>query len=615
VTPLGSLRFRIVAAFLAAMTFMLSALVFLIVQYQGVDRTQALVNDAYHPLNNRVDQLEVDRQRIETDIGRLLRGDRRPATGESSPASIYSERFRQTLSETRILLQTVRRMAAEPEEKAVVSKALTHVTRIDDVFKGWHGRAQSFVKLSEQGNAAGAQALAEPLLQDARTLREEIAQLTMLVEGRIGALTEQARRKRQSANQIAFGLTSVALLLSFGLILAVLYALAPIGRLTAEVQRLAAGDYSGRVDVRGGDEIAVLASEFNAMVRALQLRDRTLVERAEQLNRLSRYLGSVLDSLEDGLLVVESGVVTLANPAAKRLWGVDQDAEPPPVVREWIAAPGFHERHDRGLEHEVRVVPFGDNGVIVVTNDVTEQRRALDKLARSERLALIGQMLAQITHEVRNPLNAMSLNAELLTDELGALDPDKRTEAWDLLGTVSQEIDRLTDVTGHYLQLARRPPARLAPEDLTGLLQDVARLLTADLERQGVALRLACEDLPAQLVDGNQLRQALLNVVRNAAEAGARNLELRLSREQGEVRIALADDGPGMSDEEVDRAFDPFFSTKASGTGLGLAITRQILEDHDGRIRVDSAPGHGATVTLVLPWRPAPQDSLAAALE
>jgi two-component system NtrC family sensor kinase len=131
----------------------------------------------------------------------------------------------------------------------------------------------------------------------------------------------------------------------------------------------------------------------------------------------------------------------------------------------------------------------------------------------------------------------------------------------------------------------------------------VARLLTADLERQGVKLRLRCDSLEPQLVDGNQLRQALLNVVRNAAEAGARNLELSLTAEDGEVRLALTDDGPGMSDDEVERAFDPFFSTKASGTGLGLAITKQILEDHDGTIRVDSALGHGATLTLVLPER------------
>jgi signal transduction histidine kinase len=241
---------------------------------------------------------------------------------------------------------------------------------------------------------------------------------------------------------------------------------------------------------------------------------------------------------------------------------------------------------------------------------VTEQRRALERLARSERLALVGQMLAQITHEVRNPLNALSLNAEMLSEEVGRLDPDRQTDAWPLLGTVSGEIERLTAVTAHYLQLARRPKARLAPERLADLVSEVVRLVHAELDQAGVKLEVNVEPLPMQLVDGNQLRQALLNVLRNAVEAPARHLRLEVTSSAGEVHLALADDGPGMTPAEIDRAFDPFFSTKATGTGLGLAITRQILEDHDGTVRVFSTPGRGTTFVLVLPFRPTETASL-----
>jgi signal transduction histidine kinase len=213
-------------------------------------------------------------------------------------------------------------------------------------------------------------------------------------------------------------------------------------------------------------------------------------------------------------------------------------------------------------------------------------------------------MLAQITHEVRNPLNALSLNAEMLSEELGRLDPSRKTEAWALLETVSGEIERLTAVTAHYLQLARRPKARLAPERLGDLVSDVVRLVHAELEQAGVRLEVALEPVPPQLVDGHQLRQALLNVLRNAVEAHAHRLRLALTAEEGEVHIALTDDGPGMTAEEIARAFDPFFSTKASGTGLGLAITRQILEDHEGTVRVSSERGVGTTFVFVLPFRP-----------
>lgn len=136
------------------------------------------------------------------------------------------------------------------------------------------------------------------------------------------------------------------------------------------------------------------------------------------------------------------------------------------------------------------------------------------------------------------------------------------------------------------------------------LLEDVVRLLDAELGQRGVTLVLDPASVGIQRIDGNQLRQAVLNIIRNAVESGATILDVRCARERREVTIAIADNGPGMSEEERSRAFDPFYSTKASGTGLGLAITRQILEDHDGSVRVDSTP-QGTTITLVLPDRPA----------
>jgi nitrogen-specific signal transduction histidine kinase/HAMP domain-containing protein len=601
--PLASVRVRIVAAFLAAVVTILSAVVFLMVQYQAVARSQELITGGYLPLSLIVDQIRGDQRHIETDIERLLREDRRPTTGAQSASSLYGERLRENLMEAQIKARSSLRLAHDPEEIAVLNKTLHHLTRTEELVKTYQGGAMRFVELSEAGRREDAAALAEPVQRDGRSLADEIDKLDMLIDGRIARLTRQVDEQRAQANTVASGLAGVALISSIALLAAVLMALRPIGQLTDHVQRLARGDRPGRLDVRGGDEVALLAREFDRMVEALQLRDRALRERAEQLDRLSRYLASVVDSLEDALIVVEGGKVTLANPAATERWGVVQDGEPPEVVRGWVGAPGVHEHKDGPLEYDVRVVPFGPSGAIVVAADVTEQRRALDRLARSERLALIGQMLAQITHEVRNPLNAMSLNAEMLADEIERVDPDHDTDARDLLGTVSGEIERLTQVTAHYLQLARRPKASLSRESLADVIGEVVRLLRAELDQVGVGLTVRCDEVPPQLVDGNQLRQALLNVVRNAVEAGARRLSLTLHRDDEGVRIALEDDGPGMTIEQVERAFDPFFSTKATGTGLGLAITRQILEDHDGTVEVVTSPGSGATITLRLPDR------------
>jgi signal transduction histidine kinase len=244
-------------------------------------------------------------------------------------------------------------------------------------------------------------------------------------------------------------------------------------------------------------------------------------------------------------------------------------------------------------------VPFR-GGSILVGEDVTERVHHQARLARSERLALVGQMLAQITHEVRNPLNALSLNAELLGEDLEALPDDRRDEARAILGTITAEIRHLERVTEHYLTLARRPAPSLHPEDPAALIGSVVSLLDEELRRAGVTLTVEAAAGPPVDLDAHQLRRALLNVARNAVEAGAKQLTVRVERDEGTLRFVIDDDGAGFSAEEAERAFDPFFSTKATGTGLGLAITRQILEDHGGVVRAEhKAPG--ARVVLELP--------------
>ena len=416
---------------------------------------------------------------------------------------------------------------------------------------------------------------------------------------------------RLDANETAAKLTGAAMLVSIIMLIAVLYALRPIARLTLEVQRLARGEFSNRVEVSGASEVATLAREFNAMADAVQERDQVLSARADELRKLSAYLGSVLDSLEDALVVVEDGDITLANPAAHAQWDASRGQPVPTGLIDLVEEPGTVEaRASSGRLHQARTTLFGDNGRISVISDITEQSEAQARLARSERLALIGQMLAQITHEVRNPLNALSLNAELLSDELEQLDPKHNTEAWDLLAIVSSEIERLTGVTEHYLQLVRRPTAQIHATDLGELIRTTGALLRAELEQAEVTLHTTIAHGPPQMVDKNQIRQALLNAMRNAVEAGCRKIEITLRYSSTDIALSIADDGQGMSPESMSQATDPFFSTKPKGTGLGLAITRQILEEHNGRLRLDPVAPRGTKLTLELPRRDAPKSEL-----
>ena len=366
-----------------------------------------------------------------------------------------------------------------------------------------------------------------------------------------------------------------------------------------EVQRLGAGDYTDQTplpDLRGaGEEVAVLAREFGAMAAAVAERDRRLSERAAALDALSLRLRQILDTIQAGLVVVEDGDIEVVNPAAEDAWKIAVgDALP-----DWMAAlsPGRHDALSRPeRRYDIEVVPFGARGLLIVGEDVTQRLEVRERLARAERLAVVGQMLAQITHEVRNPLNAMSLNAELLAEEL------ETTDGQEMLETITDEIRRLENLTGRYLTLSRRRISEVTTEDPVAMVREVLRLEDEALRRSSVAARVTGEEGRLVELDGDAMRRALRNVLLNAVEAGATQLEVSVQLESGEVSIEVSDNGPGMDEQQARQAFEPFFTTKAQGTGLGLAISRQELEEVGGRLECESTPSGGTRFWLVAPF-------------
>jgi len=238
--------------------------------------------------------------------------------------------------------------------------------------------------------------------------------------------------------------------------------------------------------------------------------------------------------------------------------------------------------------------------------DAIQERE--QRLIRSERLATVGRMAAQIAHEVRNPLSSIGLNAELLGDELGPAADEARR----LVASIIGEVDRLTEITETYLRFTRLPRPKLESEDLGALVTSVVAMGRGELEKEGIALRVdIAPGLPEIPTDEAQLRQALINLVRNAREALASSADKRLDISVGadpaaaRLVVCIADSGPGIGEADLGKIFDPFFSTKAQGTGLGLALVQQIVVDHGGQIEVQSAPGRGTTFTLVFPVPPA----------
>jgi two-component system NtrC family sensor kinase len=234
--------------------------------------------------------------------------------------------------------------------------------------------------------------------------------------------------------------------------------------------------------------------------------------------------------------------------------------------------------------------------------------RAQELALSNERLAAIGNMAAHVTHEIRNPLSAMGLNVEMLEEELANDSDAGRTEVKSLLAAIQREVQRLEQLSEEYLRVARLPQPRMEADDVATAVHDIVSFARREIESAGctVTLRVA-PSLPPALFDEAQLRQALLNLLRNAREAmpGGGAVDVGVTAQGMSVVIDVDDRGGGVPEAIRARVFDPFFSTKGEGTGLGLAITRHIVEAHGGSVTCVPRDGGGTRFRIALPIAPA----------
>lgn len=229
-----------------------------------------------------------------------------------------------------------------------------------------------------------------------------------------------------------------------------------------------------------------------------------------------------------------------------------------------------------------------------------QQREVDERLHHQQRLASLGQLAAGLAHEIKNPLSGIHGVLELLRDDA----PDR--EQHDLYERMLSELDRVNGTIHSLLSFARPTTLTKVPTDIGALLESSVQLQRASLAAKGISIRvIVAPQLPEVPVDQNLLRQALVNLVSNSAEAierdGAITLTAAALPEFNGVVISVTDDGPGIARGHRDHVTDPFFTTKFTGTGLGLAIVRNIVAAHDGALEIDSTVGRGTSVFIILP--------------
>jgi two-component system sensor histidine kinase AtoS len=363
---------------------------------------------------------------------------------------------------------------------------------------------------------------------------------------------------------------------------------------------------------------------------SLELEDayHTLEERAIQLVTIQHYMQAILQSITSGVVTVgPDGSVATVNSAAERALGMSEDEMVPRrlgalfrdgggldaalrhvlrgIADRLVSETTLETMSGKTLHARVSIARMRDDqgrvlGAVVSIEDVSEVRALTDQLIRADRLAAMGELTAGVAHEVRNPLGIIKASVQLVEESGG--DPKRMAE---VTRVIKQEIDRLDHVIKALLDFGRPSAPALRPTDVGAVLDDVVLFTRRFAREASVAIEVErAEGLSLVMADADQLKQVLVNLVSNAVQAmGETGGTIRVTAydDARDVYISVADSGPGMAPEVMEKVFDPFFSTRDGGTGLGLTIVHRIIDQHGGHIEVGSAPGAGTTFTVALP--------------
>nr|WP_239566021.1 ATP-binding protein [Paenibacillus sacheonensis] len=230
-------------------------------------------------------------------------------------------------------------------------------------------------------------------------------------------------------------------------------------------------------------------------------------------------------------------------------------------------------------------------GAAIIAHDITELNRLRDEVGRMERLSLVGQMAASITHEIRNPMAVIRGFVQLMRER----SPDNQKEYYRI---VMEELDRANSIISDFLSLAQNRVIEKNSQSLHDIINEILPLLWADANMRGQSLELRLTDqIPMLMLNEKEMKQLILNLARNGMEAMDQHgiLSLETATFENYVEMRVSDTGSGIPQEKLEHLFEPFYTTKSHGTGLGLPLCLSIMERHGGVIHVDSKEGAGTT--------------------
>jgi len=403
--------------------------------------------------------------------------------------------------------------------------------------------------------------------------------------------------------------------------------LRPLETISRGVDRLARGEYSEPLELHRQDEWGILSSKLNLLGEQMRGEKDAFLQLQGNLDQLFSRLrdGVMLFDKQDRLVLATHAVARFLGAPAERL--VHRPAgeiftAPTPLHR--LLNQAFHSRRSVGWQNVQNAAPAGELpeqpsrvavnvqfvdeqgegvGCLITLRDASTRAEIEDQIDITSKLAALARLTSGVAHEVKNPLNAMVLQLEILKFKMAEVAPGNETVK-PHLDILSDEIRRLDRVVKTFLDFTR--PVELHPieTDITGLVREVFTLAEPHAQQNHVRLVLASDGaLPAVRVDRDLMKQALLNLVLNGCQSMPSGGELKVtpSRVQDRLELEISDQGVGIPPDARTKIFSLFYTTKPGGSGIGLALTYRILQLHNGSIDFSSELNRGTVFRLSLP--------------
>lgn len=642
-----SLGFRVFIGFLIINLLYVTIFIISIIRLNDIGQKSRVFSDIYLPLYKYVQRIESSRGLKHEELKRALEMKDREEKVRAVDA--YASSFRNTNNEltTRIknLIEVSRRLLQDSGEERAYQQLVERINSIEQKSEQYSRSIEKLAESMRLGIYPGPIDYWVPVEGTENMLKREQKILIMQVEGVMRLLINRIESVQRDIRWQLIYFTILVFIISVAVLITLEKRLRRINRFSRMLNTMLLRQEFSPVKVVGDDEVSDLINNINKLTSDLiRIQKETegnrdqLISLTTNLRRinselqfLKSYNESIINSIRTAILVLsERLLVVRFNPAARTLFGISDDC----IGRDFFeifkgldnedirgriseALLGRkmsllqdlpYNLRDRQMVLNVQIAPFVGEleellGIIITMEDSTEIIRARRLLSQSERLATIGRMAAQLTHQIKNPLSTISLNIELLQEDAEQERVDKNSFL-KRLRIVKREIEDLINLSNEYLQFARISNIKIEDININYLIKSIIEFYQIECVSRGIdVIENTSENTGSIKGDIAQLKQAIINIFVNAIESvtdGGR-IVISTERKNGHVSIGISDNGKGIDESAIPYIFDPFYSNKEGGAGLGLSIAHQIVEQMGGRIDCTNNKDRGATFTIIIP--------------